>query len=141
MMIGWGGVHSDLSSKFKLRLLRAHRNSRPIYSIEEEISKKSQTNVKTALENIAKRINGDGVYVMTKLNQVGPPGWGNHYGGSLPMKNKPNDWNETDKWGSPKSFQRLNIIDASVLPSVPATTMALTIMANAYRITKNTYAN
>ena len=37
-------------------------------------------------------------------------------------------------WDKPNNLKRIHCIDASVLPSIPATTITLTIMANAYRI-------
>tara|TARA_B100001013_G_scaffold181209_1_gene109024 strand:- start:234 stop:398 length:165 start_codon:yes stop_codon:yes gene_type:complete len=40
----------------------------------------------------------------------------------------------TDLLGRPKNFKRIHCIDASVLPSIPATTITLSVMANAYRI-------
>lgn len=41
---------------------------------------------------------------------------------------------ETDQWGCLSSLPGVHIVDASVLPSVPASTIAFTVMANAHRI-------
>jgi choline dehydrogenase-like flavoprotein len=41
---------------------------------------------------------------------------------------------ETDTVGRPYGMSYTHVIDATVLPSIPATTITLTVMANAYRI-------
>jgi len=41
---------------------------------------------------------------------------------------------ESDLLGRPYGMRRIHAVDATVLPSIPATTITLTVMANAYRI-------
>lgn len=60
-------------------------------------------------------------------------GRGNHHGGTFPMSKTP-DERGTDLLGRPRGFERVHLVDASTFPTVPATTITLTIMANAYRI-------
>jgi choline dehydrogenase-like flavoprotein len=67
------------------------------------------------------------------LTQVGRPGKGNHLGGSFPMRRAPLEL-ETDTLGRLPRWRRVHVVDASVLPSVPATTVTLSVMANAHRI-------
>lgn len=67
------------------------------------------------------------------LVQVGRPGKGNHLGGSFPMRRRPGAM-ETDTLGRVPHWDRVHLVDASVLPSVPATTVTLSVMANAHRI-------
>ncbi|MGH7981149.1 MAG: GMC oxidoreductase [Limisphaerales bacterium] len=45
---------------------------------------------------------------------------------------------ETDCLGRPHGWSRLHVVDASVLPSVPATTITFSVMANAHRIGSET---
>jgi choline dehydrogenase-like flavoprotein len=40
----------------------------------------------------------------------------------------------SDLLGRPPGWERVHAVDASVLPSVPATTITLAVMANAHRI-------
>jgi choline dehydrogenase-like flavoprotein len=61
------------------------------------------------------------------------PGGGYHSGGTFPMRHMPK-FLETDRWGSLPSFPNVHLIDASVLPTIPASPMAFTVMANAHRI-------
>jgi choline dehydrogenase-like flavoprotein len=65
--------------------------------------------------------------------QIGPPGKGNHMGGSLPMRVAPRGL-ETDVLGRLPGWRRVHVVDASVLPSIPATTVTFSVMANAHRI-------
>lgn len=60
-----------------------------------------------------------------------------HTGGSVPMATRPGP-GQSDIFGRPRGFVRTHIVDASVLPSIAATTITLTAMANAHRI--GTYA-
>ena len=50
------------------------------------------------------------------------------------MKKKVEHENDTDLLGRPKGWNYIHVIDSSVLPSIPATTIGLVSMANAARI-------
>ena len=50
------------------------------------------------------------------------------------MKEQPRDPLDTDIFGRPFGWKRVFVVDASVLPSLPATTTAFNTMANARRI-------
>jgi choline dehydrogenase-like flavoprotein len=65
--------------------------------------------------------------------RVGDPGRGFHGGGSLPMRRYPQGL-ETDVFGRPAGLRRIHAVDSSIFPSIPATTITLTAMANAHRI-------
>jgi hypothetical protein len=61
------------------------------------------------------------------------PGRGFHTGGSFPMRRERVP-GTSDTEGRPDGFDRVHLIDASCLPSIPATTITLPVMANAWRI-------
>jgi choline dehydrogenase-like flavoprotein len=67
------------------------------------------------------------------LMQVYELGREYHAGGTFPMSDAPKPM-ESDTLGRPTGFKRLHLIDGSTFPSIPATTITFTIMANAYRI-------
>ena len=50
------------------------------------------------------------------------------------MSKKKNPRLCSDILGRPNNLKRIHCIDASVLPSIPSTTVTLTVMANAFRI-------
>lgn len=60
-----------------------------------------------------------------------------HLGGGLPMRKIPIKPIDTDMQGRPKNWRLVHVIDSSVFPSIPGTTIGLTIMANAMRIVKS----
>jgi len=63
-----------------------------------------------------------------------PTGGGIHYGGSLPMKAKPTQKYECDKFGQLFGEQNVFVADGANLPSLPAKNYTFSIMANAMRI-------
>lgn len=70
---------------------------------------------------------------LSPLLQVWPPGKGFHLGGSFPMRRRPGEL-ETDELGRLPGFRRVHLVDSSVFPTLPATTITLAVMANAHRI-------
>jgi choline dehydrogenase-like flavoprotein len=91
----------------------------------------------SAVGRVARRLAGAcrqlGMAPLPGLLQAGAPGKGNHVGGSLPMSRHPDEL-QTDVLGRPRGWSRVHVVDASVLPSIPATTITLSVMANAHRI-------
>ena len=61
-----------------------------------------------------------------------------HFGGSFPHT-PPDDGRPlgTDQVGRLKAWRRIHLVDGSVLPSIPASTFTLTVMANAHRIAED----
>ena len=49
------------------------------------------------------------------------------------MRREPGEL-ETDTLGRPRGWERVHVVDAAVFPSFPATTVTLSVMANAHRI-------
>lgn len=62
-----------------------------------------------------------------------PPGRGFHSGGTFPMRRECAR-HSSDIEGRPFGFDRVHLVDSSCLPSIPATTITLPVMANAWRI-------
>ena len=65
--------------------------------------------------------------------RVVPIGRSFHLGGSFPMGQRDSVY-YSDLQGRPMGLKRVHLIDASTFPSIPATTITFTIMANADRI-------
>ncbi len=57
-----------------------------------------------------------------------------HFGGSFPHRTTADHRLASDPVGRPAAWRRIHLVDGSVLPTVPATTFTLTVMANAHRI-------
>ena len=93
----------------------------------------SATRVRGVVRRLAAKAWALGMLPLWGLAQPGAPGKGNHLGGSFPMQRAPGQLN-TDVLGRLPGWDRVHLVDASVFPSVPATTITLTVMANAHRI-------
>lgn len=63
---------------------------------------------------------------------------GYHFGANFPLSNSHNKRmdHETDIYGRLNEFNRIHIIDGSVLPTIPACSPTFTILSNASRISK-----
>ncbi|MBI1250534.1 MAG: hypothetical protein GC189_03580 [Alphaproteobacteria bacterium] len=120
-------LHSRHSASMKLSM----RDGR--LAIAAEPNPETQTILKAALGKVARAVAHAGVTALPMLARPGAPGSSFHCGGSLPMRDAPRDL-ETDPFGRPNGLQRVHIVDASVLPSIPATTITFSVMANAHRI-------
>jgi choline dehydrogenase-like flavoprotein len=59
-----------------------------------------------------------------------------HFGGSYPHSSAPREGFESDVLGRVAPWKSIHLVDASVFPTVPATTFTLSIMANAHRIAR-----
>ena len=73
-----------------------------------------------------------GLFVPIRGFEVGSPGSGFHIGASLPHGEL------SDAFGRPNGMERVHIIDASVLPTLPLGSITPSVMANAHRIARTT---
>ena len=65
--------------------------------------------------------------------KIAEPGRSFHSGGSFPMSKEPRGF-QTDLLGRLPGWKRIYAVDATVFPSIPATTITFSAMANAHRI-------
>lgn len=86
-----------------------------------------------AARRLAKGLRLAGLAPLTFARRQNPVGSSFHAGATLPMSDHPSVA-QSDILGRPKGLQRVHIVDASVLPAIPATTITLPVMANAHRI-------
>jgi choline dehydrogenase-like flavoprotein len=76
-----------------------------------------------------------GVAPVLPMVRLSAPGKSYHFGGSFPHATNPSG-RESDVLGRVDAWRSIHLIDASVFPTVSATTFTLTIMANAHRIAR-----
>lgn len=75
------------------------------------------------------------VFERFALSSVNPGGI--HYGGTLPMRERPSKSYETTIFGELFDEKDIFVLDGSCLGSIPATNYSLSVMANSMRVTKN----
>ncbi|MGC1238354.1 MAG: GMC oxidoreductase [Acidimicrobiales bacterium] len=78
-----------------------------------------------------------GVFPVLSQIAFSAPGKSYHYGGSFPHSRTPKQSEQTDIVGRLYPWRNIHLADASVFPTVPATTFTLSIMANAHRIARS----
>lgn len=127
-----GYLHSDLSPTISLQL--------DADSDKFKVKVNTNPETKNVVSKIVKKIFKNRKYFksipISFMIKVSLPGGGAHSGGTFPMRENPSRF-ESDILGRPYGFQRTHIVDSAVFSSIPATTIALTIMANAHRITSS----
>lgn len=126
-----GYLHSDDSSTIVVRL--AHGVDADKLMLEAKINPQAKRHVKSICRKLLKCGRYLRMMPLLPLRQIGKPGEGSHIGGTFPMRRVPGDF-ETDVLGRVNGMRRVHIVDASVFPSIPSTTITLSVMANAHRI-------
>lgn len=132
-MIAWCGMHSDHSCSLELRLLPAP-NGVHTMSIALNVSHPARHAARVAARRLTRALRQAGIYLQPRMIRFSNPGSGTHCGSSFPMRARPFAPFDTDALGRPFGWRRVHAVDASVLPSIPGTTLAFAVMANAARI-------
>jgi choline dehydrogenase-like flavoprotein len=128
-----GYLHSDLSARIQMVLRREFGEELPsldLAGVPNPLTRRALAAVRRRLW--AERGSMRAVPI-SQMMRVGLPGRGFHTGGTFPMKAKPARL-QTDVLGRPPGLTRVHLVDSSVFPSLPATTITLSVMANAHRI-------
>ena len=128
-----GYLHSDQSARIRITL-RREKSDLPatleLVGLENPLTR-------PALSALRRRLRAERssmrAFPIGPAMRVGAPGRGFHTGGTFPMRSNPGAF-EVDLLGRPSGFSRLHLVDASVFPTLPATTITLSVMANAHRI-------
>jgi choline dehydrogenase-like flavoprotein len=128
MLIVQGYLHSDHSSRLRVELERG-----PLLRITPEINPAVSMRVRKVVRKLVRHAPSLGALALEPMLQIAAPGRGFHSGGTLPMRAQPAAF-ESDTLGRPHGWQRLHLVDSSVLPTIPATTITYSVMANAHRI-------
>ena len=128
-----GFIHSAESSRIVATLRKNPADGKDTLLLQAEANPMAKTVVRRVVRKLLGQTRRLGVVPLPMLLQMGKPGRSFHSGGSFPMRANPGAF-ETDVCGRPAGWQRVHAVDATVLPSIPATTITLTVMANAHRI-------
>jgi choline dehydrogenase-like flavoprotein len=133
MMAAWCGMHSDHSSAVEL-CLRKNGAAEDKLELDLVVSEKALAAGRAAAHDLFRKGLTFGTVFCHWMIKFSNPGSGTHCGSSFPMKERPAMPYDTDRFGRPFGWSRIFVVDSSILPSIPGTTLALPVMANAYRI-------
>ncbi|MEJ0088398.1 MAG: GMC oxidoreductase [Limisphaerales bacterium] len=131
MVIVQGFLHSDDSGTMAMTLKRD--GQKDFLQLDAQPNPEARATVKKVLRELLSQTRRLGGVVVPPMLKLAEPGRSFHCGGSLPMRSSPKRF-ETDFLGRPHGWSRVHVVDASVLPSIPATTITFSVMANAHRI-------
>jgi len=121
-----GYLHSDLSSRIEVS---THEKG---LRLEGKTNPRAHAEIRKLSRKLLSMRHALGFTPVVPQLTIGPPGEGRHAGGSFPMSRNPRP-GETDLSGRFFPAKNVFICDASVFPSVPASTITLSVMANAQR--------
>lgn len=125
-----GYVHSDKSSHMLVSLKQGVDGALHVVGERNPAASRIASRVASKIASQGRRLK---LLTSPFLVGVGEPGLGNHSGGTFPMAADPGEF-QCDILGRPSGFSRVHVVDSTIFPSIPATTITLTIMANAHRI-------
>lgn len=131
MLVVQGYLHSDESRSIRMTLRREGDGDR--LHLEPGTEPNPRPAIRRVLRELMSQSRALGGLPLPPMLQIAEPGRGFHNGGSFPMSAQPGEL-ETDTLGRLHGWQNIHIADASVLPSIPATTITFSAMANAHRI-------
>lgn len=129
----------------RLLIVQGYLHSRYSDPIELSLSKDGQLHlkgqrtqaVKDCINQLLKKLARNKLLMsalpIRPLLKISLPGQGFHNVGTYPMRNVATKFS-SDVLGRPSGYKRVYAVDATVLPSAPATTITLSVMANAHRI-------
>ena len=132
LLIAQGFIHSKESGSLELTLKQAADGQDFLNVRIRQARKGLATTLKVGWKLLKQAMNLRAVPLIPGL-QLLKPGSGYHSGGTFPMRKQPGVL-ETDTLGRLPAMTRVHLVDASVLPSIPATSITLSMMANAHRI-------
>jgi choline dehydrogenase-like flavoprotein len=133
MLLIQGYLHSDRSPSITVALHRGEGGEPSRLSLEGCPNPETKPAIRRVVSALWKHRRAFGAYPASPFLYVAPPGRGFHSGGTFPMRSEPGPF-ECDLLGRPHGFSAVHVVDATAFPSIPATTITLSVMANAHRI-------
>jgi choline dehydrogenase-like flavoprotein len=135
LFICQGYLHSSLSPEMTLAMSRGADGRGGEIRVTASPHDAAKKTARHLIRRLSRKVRRSGIFPIGAALDANIPGRGNHLGGTFPMRDKPGEL-ECDVLGRPIGLYRVHIVDASVLPSIPATTITFGVMANAHRIAK-----
>jgi ferredoxin len=129
LMVAQTFIHSEHCDQVELSLDRSTHRLIPHVIANDQML----PTIKRAAAALTRGMSKAGLHALGFAKRVDGPGASFHSGGTLPMSAAPGSC-QTDPLGRLSGFENVHIVDASVLPSIPASTITFTVMANAHRI-------
>lgn len=127
-------THSDFGPVYNLKLERDASDGEVRILSSQFLSQHAKDMQRLLNRRLKRILRRRGIVGIDLLQQDSVAAAGYHFGASFPMKALPKDLTDTDVLGRPFGWQNVHVVDTSVLPNIPGTTVGLLTMANAHRI-------
>lgn len=132
LLIAQGFIHSQHSSRIAV-CLKKDASGREHLELRGEPNPAARERVRQVVRKLSAQSRCLGAFPLPIMLKVAEPGRSFHSGGSFPMTRAPKGF-QTDLLGRVPGWKRIHAVDATVFPSIPATTITFSAMANAHRI-------
>lgn len=133
-------MHSDHGPKYIVKLCPEEIEGSSRFETSQELTPDASEAANLAHSRLKRILRRSRMYSLGFLRHDSIAAAGYHFGCTFPMRKNPQNPTDTDELGRPFGWNRVHIVDTSVLPSIPATTVGILSMANAHRITSEVLA-
>ena len=133
LLVAQGFIHSRHSSRIAVCLKKEPPAGTERLEISAELNPAARRRVRKLVFRLCRQSRRIGAMPLPLMLKIAEPGRSFHSGGSFPMSTAPRGF-QTDLLGRLPGWTRVHAVDATVFPSIPATTITLSAMANAHRI-------
>jgi len=133
LLVAQGFIHSRHSSRIAVCLRKDNATGRERLELRGELNPSAKTRVRKLVNRLCLQSRRIGAMPLPLMLKVAGPGRSFHSGGSFPMTTEPRGF-QTDLLGRLPGWKRVHAVDSTVFPSIPATTITFSAMANAHRI-------
>ena len=133
LLVAQGFIHSRHSSRMSICLRKDEATGRERLELRAELNPDAKVEVRKLVRRLVLQSRRLGVLPLPIMLKIAEPGRSFHSGGSFPMSAEPKGF-QTDLLGRPAGWKRIHAVDSTVFPSIPATTITFSAMANAHRI-------
>jgi choline dehydrogenase-like flavoprotein len=127
LLIGY--LHSDYSNQLSFTMDRDKKN----FYLDEVKNKKTEETLNKILKFINVKFKNN-FFILNFLKNINLTGASYHYGSSFPMKKNQGNKDSTTLLGELNGNKNIFLLDASILPDVPASPTTLNVCINARRI-------
>ena len=130
LLVVQGYLHSSHSARIALTLKRGTPDR---MHLRAEPNPETKPIIRRVVRKLLRHARHFGALPLPPMLQIAEAGRGFHSGGTFPMSANPAAM-QSDTLGRPHGWSRLHVVDASVLPEIPATQITFSVMANAHRL-------
>jgi ferredoxin len=133
LLVAQGFLHSRHSSRIAACLRKDEATGKERLELRAELNPAARARVRKLVNRLCLQSRRIGAMPLPLMLKVAEPGRSFHSGGSFPMSAEPRGF-QTDLLGRLPGWKRVHAVDSTIFPSIPATTITFSAMANAHRI-------